>query len=621
MAMENTRSSSQSMSASQVIEMICSVVLLVCLFLPWVTMFNFSVTAFDVINLGAKANRALSYVPGTASAGGFGTFMITVFLFIHLIMFIANPIVQYCKRMPWLSFYTAWIPVSIALMLWFKTTVGGSDEYARGGFYGMSIGAGAVLSILAGLLMQFSAWTTIGIHYKEYRKFFTVALSWCIAGWLCYIVGIAISTSKNSFMYDIFSYSSFTMLLIILIIILATIGIGHTLWLIYGGIVMFFSSTNKSAAPEPTIQSVQKEPDDLMGQVRKYSDEELKNILQHKADYNEQLVGAVKEVMLERISNPVAGTSIPVADTSSSSSSASSSSVASAPPAVTADEKSKAYQSSASDDGVVKSSWTIKPKEEAKKTAEVTPVEAVVAAAPPSKNKPVITISIIAGILLAIIGALGYFLWYVPYVKDRDAPRTYVVANNVFLRSSRMSGVEYNILAKIPYGTEVITYNKFDEWADVKVEGQKGVIASPYLLDSDDFVLLNSVWGDSDAKGCIESSKCRLAILDYLKKNHMKTGPNAWQVYTKPINQKPNNVFYPRLYNKNSKFTDFMFILGDNATGNRVLVCYSFEDTTEKPIFRFSTGAPQAGYIKSVVNKYGNVRVTFDTDQAINISL
>lgn len=577
MAMENTRSSSQSMSASQVIEMICSVVLLVCLFLPWVTMFNFSVTAFDVINLGAKANRALSYVPGTASAGGFGTFMITVFLFIHLIMFIANPIVQYCKRMPWLSFYTAWIPASIGLMLWYKTAIGGSDEYAHGGFYGVSIGAGAVLSVLAGLLMQFSAWTTIGIHNKEYRKYFQVALIWCIAGWLCYIVGIAIATSNSTSMYDMFSDNIFMMLLTFLIWILATLGIGHTLWLIYGGIVMFFSSANKSAAPVPTIQTVQEKPDDFQAQVKEHSD--------------------------------------------SSASSGPSSSVASAPPAVTADEKSKAYQSSASDDGVVKSSWTIKPKEEAKKTAEVTPVEAVVAAAPPSKNKPVITISIIAGILLAIIGALGYFLWYVPYVKDRDAPRTYVVANNVFLRSSRMSGVEYNILAKIPYGTEVITYNKFDEWADVKVEGQKGVIASPYLLDSDDFVLLNSVWGDSDAKGCIESSKCRLAILDYLKKNHMKTGPNAWQVYTKPINQKPNNVFYPRLYNKNSKFTDFMFILGDNATGNRVLVCYSFEDTTEKPIFRFSTGAPQAGYIKSVVNKYGNVRVTFDTDQAINISL
>lgn len=626
--MENTGSNSQSMSASQVIEMICSVVLLVCLFLPWVTMFNFSVTAFDVINWGAKVNRAVSYGLDYASVsgGGFGTFMITVFLFIHLIMFIANPIVQYYKRMPWLSFYTAWIPVSIALMIWYKTTIGGSDEYAHGGFYGMNIGAGAVLTMLAGLLMQFSAWTTIGVHYKKFRKYFSTALIWCIAGWLCYIVGIAISTSKNSFMYDLFSYSSFTMLLIILIIILATLGIGHTLWLIYGGIVMFFSSTNNPAAPEPAMQSVQEKPDDFLDQVRKRSDEDLKNILQHKADYNEQLVRAAKEVMLERISNPVAATSSPVT----------SSSVASTPLAETTDDKSHAYQpsvptlkpmperetaSSASDDGVIKSSWTIKPKEETKGIADAKPVETIAPATPPSKKKPILIISIIAGVLLIAAGALGYFLWYAPYVKDRDAPRTYVVANNVFLRSSRMSGVEYNILAKIPYGTEVITYTKFDEWADVKVEGQEGVIASPYLLDSDDFVLLNSVWGDSDAKECIESSKCRLAILDYLKKNHVKTGPDAWVIYTRPINQKPNTVFYPRLYNKNSKYTDFMFILGDNATGNRVLVCYSFEDTTEKPIFRFSTGTPQAGFIKNVVNRYGKVQVIFDTNQVVNISL
>lgn len=33
-----------------------------------------------------------------------------------------------------------------------------------------------------------------------------------------------------------------------------------------------------------------------------------------------------------------------------------------------------------------------------------------------------------------------------PYAKDRDALRTYVLADNVFLRSSQMAGVEYNIL-------------------------------------------------------------------------------------------------------------------------------------------------------------------------------
>ena len=86
------------------------------------------------------------------------------------------------------------------------------------------------------------------------------------------------------------------------------------------------------------------------------------------------------------------------------------------------------------------------------------------------------------GVLLLAGSLVGYFVLYVPYAKDRDALRMYVVADNVFLRSSRMSCVEYNILEKIPYGSELITYNKDSEWASVKVNGTEGYMAAPYLL-------------------------------------------------------------------------------------------------------------------------------------------
>lgn len=626
MAMENTRSSSQSISSSQIIEMICSVVLLICLFLPWVTMLNFSITAFDVLNLGTKVNRALSYGP-SASGGGFGMFVMTAFLFIHLVLFIVNAIVQFYKRMPLLSFYAAWMPVFVALAIWYKTAIGGSDEYAFGGFYGMNIGAGAVLTLLAGLLMQFSAWTTMGVHYKEYRKSFRVTIIWCIAGWLFFFVGGAIASSKDPSMFSMFLDNPILILITILLGFVASLGVGHTLWLIYGGIVMLFSATNAPAAPQPAVHPEQEKADEFLDKVRKRSDEELKNILQHKEDYNEHLVRAAQEVVLERISNPTPANAAPAETTDSKYDAYMPSAYQpkSEPVSVSAGTSTSASErviaSSSSDAKEIKSGQALKPEKESGKVIEDHSAESVVLATPPSKNRHFVIISILTGVLLAVGGALGYFLWYAPYVKDRDAPRTYVVANNVFLRSSRLSGVEYNILAKIPYGTEVITYNKLGEWADVKVEGKEGVIAAPYLLDSNDFVLLNSVWGDADTKECIESSKCRLAILDYIKMNHLKTGPGAWIIYTRPVNQKPNTVFYPRLYDRNSKYTDFMFIIGDSATGNRVLVCYSFEDTTEKPIFRFSTGAPQAGFIKNVVNKYGNVQVVFDNNQTINLSL
>lgn len=126
-----------------------------------------------------------------------------------------------------------------------------------------------------------------------------------------------------------------------------------------------------------------------------------------------------------------------------------------------------------------------------------------------TKRNNTLIIGIVIG-ALAFVGLIaGYFMWYVPYAKDRDALRTYVVANNVFFRSSKVAGVEYNILSKVPYGSELITYSKDMEWAEIKVNGMKGFVASPYLLEWNDFKLLNDIWGSADTKEYIESSKCQ----------------------------------------------------------------------------------------------------------------
>ncbi len=221
------------------------------------------------------------------------------------------------------------------------------------------------------------------------------------------------------------------------------------------------------------------------------------------------------------------------------------------------------------------------------------------------RRNPVI-ISAIIGALVLVGLIAGYFVWYVPYAKDRDALRTYVVANNVFLRSSKMAGVEFNILSKVPYGSELITYSKDMEWAEIKVNGMKGFVASPYLLEWDDFKLLNDIWGNADSKEYIESSKCRLAILDYCKRNQFNTGNEGWQLYTLQKDVKPNNVLFPRLNNGYDKFTEFVFILKNNATQERRLAIYSFDEETEKPIFLYDESAPEDGQIKNV--RYSNGR-------------
>lgn len=233
-------------------------------------------------------------------------------------------------------------------------------------------------------------------------------------------------------------------------------------------------------------------------------------------------------------------------------------------------------------------------------------------------NTLIIGIAIGALVLVGLI--VGYFMWYVPYAKDRDALRTYVVANNVFLRSSKVAGVEYNILSKVPYGSELITYSKDMEWAEIKVNGVEGFIASPYLLEWNDFKLLNDVWGSADTKEYIESSKCRLAILDYCKRNQFTTGNNGWQLYTLQKNVKPNNVLFPRLNNGYDKFTEFAFILKNDATQERRLAIYSFDEETEKPIFLYDESAPEDGQIKQIRysgNKY-IVSYTGNTTTAIS---
>ena len=66
------------------------------------------------------------------------------------------------------------------------------------------------------------------------------------------------------------------------------------------------------------------------------------------------------------------------------------------------------------------------------------------------------------------VGLAIYAGWYRPYAKDRDALRTYVLADKLFLRSSKTANSEANIIGKLPYGSELITYEMDGEWAKVK---------------------------------------------------------------------------------------------------------------------------------------------------------
>ena len=357
--------------------------------------------------------------------------------------------------------------------------------------------------------------------------------------------------------------------------------------------------------------------DELRVKAASKTDEELDKILIEREDYSEAFIQAVKQ---ERRARQEAARRESRMETETPISSAQ----VEAPVAVQVDSVPEKVAASLSDS---QSEDKVAQSQSAEQTKEVesplTNASSTVAtpATPAKKTNTGLIVGIVVGLLVLIGGVAGYFVWYVPYAKDRDALRTYVMATNVFLRSSEMAGVEYNVLGKIPYGSELITYEKGEEWAHVKVNGTEGYMASSYLLEGADFTLLNSVWGDMDSRDCIESSKCRMAILDFYKQNKLTGGSSGWQIYTKAKNQKPNTVFYPRIYDKGSKFTDFFFVIKNNASGQRTLVGYSFEDETEKPIYRFMIEAPEDGYIQKVYSRGGNVVVQFDNYQNVTVPL
>lgn len=371
--------------------------------------------------------------------------------------------------------------------------------------------------------------------------------------------------------------------------------------------------------PEPAPRAAVPAPEaEVSGEyiikVKSKTDDELKELIRQKEDYNPLLVKAAEQVLLERLIHAgesrkeavaaeaaepaAAGAEEPASDSEQTDLCHAPVSVVEPEPAPEAKPEPAPAQPSP----------TAKPAQ-----------QPVGAPAGGSGSNVKAVVAVVVAVLVLAGGALTYFLWYVPYAKDRDALRTYVLATNVFLRSSQMAGVEYNILDKIPYGSELITYEKGTEWASVKVNGRTGFMASPYLLTREDFGLLNGVWGDADSRECIASSKCRLAILHYFKEAGLASGVQGCQIYTKARDQKPNSVFYPRIYDRGSKFTDFVFIVKDNATADRRLVCYSFDDETELPIFRFVTAAPADGYIKNVKNSGELILVTFDNGETLQV--
>ena len=260
-------------------------------------------------------------------------------------------------------------------------------------------------------------------------------------------------------------------------------------------------------------------------------------------------------------------------------------------------------------------------------SAPVAPMPSSVAYQRAKKSNSTL-IAIIVLLAIIICGVGGYFYYnnvYLPEKIDREAPRYYSMANVIVLRSSRSAGADFNKVASLPYGTELITYEIDGEWARVKVksqngEGLEGYVSSQYILNKADFFLMNSIFGNQDSKEAIVTTKCRIALLNYFKQRQyigkiddqmrldagISTVPNSenqWQVFTKPKDAKPNSFFFKRLINKSSQYTDFAVIITNSVTGLRKLLYFYFDDN-ETPHFLAEQEVPSQGYIVDITYEY-----------------
>lgn len=227
-----------------------------------------------------------------------------------------------------------------------------------------------------------------------------------------------------------------------------------------------------------------------------------------------------------------------------------------------------------------------------------------------NKNKIIVLVSVLATLAILVFGVSYYSNTYLPGKRDSDADKYYTFAETTNLRHSKEAGVEYNKIITIDYGSQLITYlHNDDGWSQVKdASGNEGYVSSDLLLNKSDFFILNSIFGDKEAKACVNTTKYRLALLDYYKANALN---DNWKIYCLPKDTKPNTVFYPRLYNKNSKYTDFAVLIKNIRTGERKLVTFGFNDD-ETLAWTKDAKAPDDGYIRNMYVDYkGKLRVDY----------
>lgn len=247
-------------------------------------------------------------------------------------------------------------------------------------------------------------------------------------------------------------------------------------------------------------------------------------------------------------------------------------------------------------------------KEKQQKTAAV-PVNRPVSIKTPrrkQKKKDKLYNITVTTLLLSIAGVLlSYFFYFKEKWSDNGYPRYFISAQSISLLPTKAAGIDNNSIVDIPYGAELIVYDYQPDWSYVKVDRKKGYVSSTYILNKDDFLLLDNIFGDAVAKETIKINRHRMALLDYVKSITTDSAQRFnWKIYTRSKDVKFNTIYYAWVTNPSSKFADFAFIIKNIVSGQERAALYSFNND-ETPVMVVGENAPANGVITKIVRRSG----------------
>lgn len=226
-----------------IIQIVCSFLLLVVLFLPWLTLSyqigsyqeqGQTISFFDALQLMLQSGEQVSNW-STATSHFISNY--AVLLYIIPILLIINIIMQLIKSIPVLSFYASIIPALLSYTLLYY-----SVRYE----FNMQVlkSPGTIITLFAGSIALIEAWLQIGYACKRYKGYLFFLIGCILLG----VIGIIISIAYSQYLYRTGSYTAtgygslFMYIILTATQFLGNFGFLHIPFLFIGGIGMAIAS-------------------------------------------------------------------------------------------------------------------------------------------------------------------------------------------------------------------------------------------------------------------------------------------------------------------------------------------------------------------------------------------